>query len=175
MATEEQYYAEFEGRSTGPSELGNYQFITLEDIINNYMVLYSDEDNHGGMALRRKVEAFAQRGIQEYSYDTFKVKDWEYEVIDRATFPMPIDYVELVGINYVDEYGRERWLSPRKNSSNPTSPLQYDNTPEWEEGIAYAEGTYVRHTYDTLDWGAHNRHIQSSWRCSSNCQTEPSE
>ena len=151
MATEEQYYAEFEGRSTGPSELGNYQFITLEDIINNYMVLYSDEGNHGGTALRRKVEAFAQRGIQEYSYDTFKVKDWEYEVIDRATFPMPIDYVELVGINYVDENGVERWLSPRKNSSNPTSPLQYNNTPEWEPNIAYASGTYVRHTYNGLD------------------------
>ena len=144
MATEEQYYAEFEGRSTGPSELGNYQFITLEDIINNYMVLYSDEDNHGGTALRRKVEAFAQRGIQEYSYDTFKVKDWEYEVIDRATFPMPIDYVELVGMNYVDENGVERWLSPRKNSSNPTSPLQFNSTPDWMADLAYASGTYVR-------------------------------
>ena len=108
------------------------------------MVLYSDEDNHGGIALRRKVEAFAQRGIQEYSYDTFKVKDWEYEVIDRATFPMPIDYVELVGMNYVDENGVERWLSPRKNSSNPTSPLQFNNTLTWDSTSSYGHGMIVK-------------------------------
>ena len=143
MATDNIYYGPFEGRSTDPSELGENRFISLEDIINNYMVLYVDSDNHGNVS-RTKVEAFAQRGIQEYSYDTFKVKTWEYEVIDRATFPMPQDFVELVGMNYVDERGIERWVHPRRNSSNPRSPLQFDNTPTWDENALYDNGDVVR-------------------------------
>ena len=144
MATQEQYYAEFEGRSDVPGNLGNHRFISLEDLINNYMVMYGDETSHGGTAMRRKVEAFAQRAIQEYSYDTFQAKTWEYEVIDRATFPMPQDFVELVGINYVDQYGLERWITPRVNSSDPRSPLQFNNTPNWMAGLPYPEGAYVR-------------------------------
>ena len=143
--TDNQYYSEFEGRSTGPSTLGENRFITLEDIINNYMVLYMDEDNHG-MTSRLKVEAFAQRAIQEYSYDTFRVKTWEYEVIDRATFPMPQDFVELVGMNYVDERGRERWVNPRKDSSNPRSPFQFNETEDWDETAIYLAGDPVRYT-----------------------------
>ena len=146
--TDNTYYSEFEGRSTGPSTLGENRFISLEDIVNNYMVLYADESNHGGTAKRMKVEAFAQRAIQEYSYDTFRVQTWEYEVIDRATFPMPQDFVELVGINYVDEYGVERSLRPRSRSSNPRSPFQYDNTVVWSETANYVEGDPVRYTPD---------------------------
>ena len=141
--TDNQYYSEFEGRSTGPSELGDNMFLTLEDLINNYMVLYSDDENHG-MTSKTKVEAFAKRAIQEYSYDTFRVKDWEYEVIDRATFPMPQDFVELVGINYVDRFGLERWLTPRKNSSNPRSPFQFQNTLIWNDTTIYNAGDPVR-------------------------------
>ena len=143
--TDNTYYSEFEGRSTGPSTLGENRFISLEDIVNNYMVLYADESNHGGTAKRMKVEAFAQRAIQEYSYDTFRVQTWEYEVIDRATFPMPQDFVELVGINYVDDYGVERSLRPRSRSSNPMSPLQFNNTPVWDEGSTYAQGDYIKY------------------------------
>ena len=146
--TDNTYYSEFEGRSTGPSELGENRFISLEDIVNNYMVLYADESNHGGTAKRMKVEAFAQRAIQEYSYDTFRVQTWEYEVFDRATFPMPQDFVELVGINYVDDYGVERSLRPRSRSSNPRSPFQYQNTLLWDEDTIYNAGDPVRITLD---------------------------
>ena len=146
--TDNTYYSEFEGRSTGPSTLGENRFISLEDIVNNYMVLYADESNHGGTANRMKVEAFAQRAIQEYSYDTFRVQTWEYEVFDRATFPMPQDFVELVGINYVDDYGVERSLRPRSRSSNPRSPFQYQNTLLWDEDTIYNAGDPVRITLD---------------------------
>ena len=145
--TDNQYYAEFEGRSSGPSTLGDNRFLTLEEVINNYMVLYADEENHG-MNNRTKVEAFAKRAIQEYSYDTFRVKNWEYEVIDRATFPMPQDFVELIGINYVDANGTERWLQPRKDSSNPASPFQFDNTPVWDDETQYVVGDIVKYRTD---------------------------
>ena len=105
--------------------IGDNRFLSLEDIVNNYIVLYGDVDlNHGGAAMRRKVEAFAQRSIQEFSYDTFRVKTWEYELFDIARIPLPQDYVELVGINWVNQFGVEQWLVPRKDSGNPRSPLQ---------------------------------------------------
>ncbi len=149
MATnQEDYYAEFENREEpvgGYAQLGENRFLSLEDIVNNYMVLYADDDSHGGRSMRTKVEAFAQRAIQEYNYDTLRVQTWEYEVIDRASFPMPQDFVELIGINFVDENGIERWLNPRKDSGNPRSPIQFNTTPTWSETESYAEGDYVRY------------------------------
>ena len=106
--------------------LGDNRFISLEDIINNYMVLYVDDDMHGSKK-RLKVEAFAQRAIQEFSYDTFQVKSFEYELGDLPRIPMPKDFVEVVQLNYVDSYGQEYWLVERKDSGNPTSYAQSDN------------------------------------------------
>lgn len=104
-------------------ELGYYQFISLEDIINNYMVLYTDDDMNGS-SMRRKVEAFAQRAIQEFSYNTFKVSSFEFVVNDSFILPLPQDYVDLVNISWVDSYGTERWMIQRLDSGAPDSALQ---------------------------------------------------
>ena len=106
-----------------PTEGAN-RFVTLEDLINNYIVLYSDEANHGGMVKRMKIEALAQRAIQEFSYDTFTVKDLEYEVVTNARIVMPQDFVELVNLNYIDRNGIEQWMTQRLDSSNPSSAGQ---------------------------------------------------
>ena len=39
-----------------PPALGENRFITLEDTINNYMVLYGEDDVHGGTPSRNKIE-----------------------------------------------------------------------------------------------------------------------
>ena len=106
--------------------LGDNRFISLEDIVNNYMVLYVDKDTHGSSS-RLKVEAFAQRAIQEFSYDTFAIKSLEYQIGDLPRIPMPQDFVSLVALNTVDSNGLERWMVERKDSSNPASYLQNDN------------------------------------------------
>ena len=138
-----QYY---QGWDTGTNNanatgLGSNRFLTLEDVVNNYIVLYNDDENHGSK-MRLKIEAFAQRAVQEFSYEIFRVKDLEYEVVDVARFPMPQDFVELVNINYVDQYGQEHWLIPRKDSSSPRSPLQ-GIQPEYESTRGYGSGEVV--------------------------------
>ena len=105
-------------------ELGYYQFVSLEDIVNNYFVLYGDEDLHSGGKKRTRIEAFAQRSIQEFSYNVFKVKELEQVVNDQFIIPFPQDYVSLVSISYVDAYGTERWLINRPDSGAPQSLLQ---------------------------------------------------
>ena len=107
------------------TELGLGQFITLEDIINNYMVAYADDDTHGNSS-RYKVEYFAQRAVQEFNYDMFTVKSQEFQPNrqDLPLWPMPKDFVSLVKISWVDAQGVERPLIQRSVSGNPTSPLQ---------------------------------------------------
>ena len=116
------------------AEIGYYQFISLEDIVNNYMVLYGDDESHGGRPMRLKIEAFAQRAVQEFSYDVFKVKEWEIEVNDSCTIPFPQDYVDFVSLNYVDDYGNERWINPRLDSGAPQTPMQENDDESRDDG-----------------------------------------
>ena len=139
-----------------PDELGGNRFITLEEAVNNYMVLYADEENHGGKAMRRKVEAFGQRAIQEFSYDTFRIKEEEYEVLDRAKFPFPQDLVEVVDVLWLDQInGYLRPIPYRKNSGTPLSPTQdqtgeflYDNNGE---RLYTTNGSETLDTYNEFD------------------------
>ena len=128
-----------------PGNLGDGQFLSLEDIINNYIVLYADEDAHGGMPKRVKLEALAKRAIQEFSYDTFRVKDWEYTVGENARIPFPQDMVEFARLGWVDRYGIQRWLVPRKDNTNPRSTLQTEGRADsvWNPVLRYLPGQFV--------------------------------
>lgn len=106
--------------------LGSGQFVTLEEIVNNYMVGYTDDMTHGGDMMRQKVEFFAQRAVQDFSYDVFSVESQEFEPGNQEIplWPMPQDFVSLVKISWIDRDGRERPMTPRPDSGNPESPLQ---------------------------------------------------
>lgn len=109
-----------------PPQVGEGQFITLEDIVNNFMVGYSDDMLHGGEKMRHKVEFFAQRAVQEFSYDVFTLKSQEWTPTPTGVplWPMPQDFVSLVQVSYTDEGGIERRLRPRLDSTNPRSLVQ---------------------------------------------------
>ena len=130
--------------------LGENRMINLKELVDNYMVLFSDEDSHGGKMPRMKVEALAKRAIQEYNYDTCRVQDFEYELLDIARVPFPQDLVEVVSLNWVDDFGIERWLIERKDSSSPRSPLQHDedistgNALPWDNTASYLAGNVVQ-------------------------------
>ena len=126
-----------------PDALGENRFVTLEDTINNYMVLYNDEDDHGGMMSRTKVEALAKRAVQEFSYDTFQVKEEEFELSDSAKAPMPQDFVELVDVLRLDAEGFQRPIPYRKDSTYAPSPVQGNNTGEGFEFVYDQDGNRV--------------------------------
>lgn len=123
---------------------GSNRFLTLANIIDNYVVLYSDDTNHMGMVKRMKVEAFAKRSIQEFSYDTLRIKDLEYEIVSNPRIVMPQDFVEMVNINYIDRFGKEQWLVQRLDSSNPRSAAQDE-----DGNYAYDSSGNIVSTYDT--------------------------
>mgnify|MGYP003677791807 FL=1 len=62
--TQHQYYQ--------GNDYGNYQFISLDDIINQFQIAYVGENKIISKVKRTDIAFHAQRAIQELSFDTFK-------------------------------------------------------------------------------------------------------
>ena len=79
---------------------GSYQYISLEDIVNNFMLMYVGNDKLVNNVERYNVLFHAKRGIQELNYDALKeTKVVELSVCDNATVVLPPDYVNWVRIS----------------------------------------------------------------------------
>jgi hypothetical protein len=110
------------------SDHGNYQHITLTDVINNFMVAYIGDDKIIGTAKRSEVAFHAQRALQELSYDTLRsIKDIELDVPPSLSIKLPHDYVNYVKVTFVGDDGLERFVMPRSISSTPNAGLQDDD------------------------------------------------
>lgn len=94
-----QYY-ENNGSVPGDLNWGTYQYISLEDIVNNFMLMYVGNDKLINNAERYNVLFHAKRGIQELNYDALKeTKIIELSVCDNATIVLPPDFVNWVRIS----------------------------------------------------------------------------
>jgi len=114
--------------NNGDENYGNYQFITLTDIIQNFLISYVGEGKIIPRVRRQDVLFHAQRAIQELSYDTFKsTKSQEIEIPPSLTMPLPHDYVNYVKVTFKDDSGLEHIIYPARKSSNPTAILQDGN------------------------------------------------
>ena len=105
---------------------GNYQFVSLDDIISNFIVSYVGTEKIINRVRRADIAFHAQRALQEFSYDTFKSsKSFEVDVPATLVIPLPQDYVNYVKISFVEsDSGIKRILYPTRNTSNPRAPLQ---------------------------------------------------
>ena len=105
---------------------GGYQFVSLTDIINQFMAVYIGEDKIIPKARRVDVAFHAQRALAELSFDTFKsFKAQEILVPSNLQMTLPQDYVNYTKISWVDSAGIKHLLYPTSKTSNPSSnPLQ---------------------------------------------------
>tara|TARA_R100000306_G_C4341351_1_gene125394 strand:+ start:36 stop:902 length:867 start_codon:yes stop_codon:yes gene_type:complete len=102
------------------SDFGTYQFVTLDHIINGFMVAYVGESKVISKINRTDVQFHAMRAIQELSYDVFRsIKSQEIEVPATLTMVLPQDYVNYVKLVKIDSNGVERVLYPTGKTSNP--------------------------------------------------------
>jgi hypothetical protein len=105
------------------NEHGGYQFTSLEDIINQFMIVYVGEDKIIPKAKRLDVAFHAQRAMQELSFDTFKsIKSQEITLPPSNTMILPQDYVNYTKVCWVDSSGIKHLLYPISKTSNPTKP-----------------------------------------------------
>ena len=104
----------------------NYQFISLEEIINQFIVAYVGEDKLIPKAKRLDVAFHAQRALAELSFDTFKsFKSIEFVIPNTLQLPLPQDYVNYTRVMWVDRAGIKHPLYPTRNTQNPViAPLQ---------------------------------------------------
>lgn len=94
-----QYYAN-SGETPEDENWGSYQYVTLMDIVNNFMLMYSGNHSLVNNEERFKVLFHAKRAIQELNYDAFKeIKALELSVDDSLRFVLPSDYVNWVRIS----------------------------------------------------------------------------
>tara|TARA_R110000751_G_scaffold34582_4_gene85460 strand:- start:258 stop:1127 length:870 start_codon:yes stop_codon:yes gene_type:complete len=104
---------------------GGYQFVTLDDIVNNFIVAYVGGDKLISKVKRLDVAFHAQRTMQELSYDTTRSeKSQEIEIGPSLTMTLPRDYVNYVKLTWVDSTGIERVMHPARKTSNPLAILQ---------------------------------------------------
>ena len=107
------------------SDLGTYQFTTLDNIITAFIISYVGESKLINKINRTDVQFHAMRAIQELSYDVFRsVKSQEIEVPNTLTMILPQDYVNYVKIVSVGSDGLEKNLYPTGKTSNPFAITQ---------------------------------------------------
>jgi hypothetical protein len=110
------------------SNLGNYQFVSLKDIINQFMLVYVGEDKIIPKAKRLDVAFHAQRALAELSFDTFKsIKSQQIELPPTLVMPLPHDYVNYTKLSWVDSSGIKHPLYSTNSTSNPFQIRQEDN------------------------------------------------
>jgi hypothetical protein len=130
---DEQYYLGPDGVwDSNDENYGNYQFTSIKDIVNNFIIAYVGESKIIGKVKRTDVAFHAQRAIQEFSYDVLpSVKAQEIEVGPSLNFILPIDYVNYVKVTWMDGRGTERIVYPARKTSNPNQPILQDNEFEY--------------------------------------------
>ena len=115
---QQQYY-------DGVIGFGSYQFITLDEVINNFSATYIGEGKLLQKTLRADVSFHAHRALQELSYDTLKsCKLQEIEIPPSLTIPLPQDYVNYVKLSWSDDAGIQHIIYPTGKTSNPHPILQ---------------------------------------------------
>ena len=109
-------------------EKGSYQFTSLEDIINQFLVAYVGEDKIIPKVKRVDVAFHAQRAMQELSFDTFKsIKSQEITLPPSNTMILPHDYVNYTKLSWSDSAGIKHILYPTSKTSNPFKIQQNDD------------------------------------------------
>ena len=97
--TDYQYY---ENSQVNPTDAnwGSYQYVTLENVVNNFMLMNQGNNEIINNINRYQVLFYAKRAIQELNYDAMKeIKILELQVCDQLRFVLPQDYVNWVRVS----------------------------------------------------------------------------
>jgi hypothetical protein len=149
MAYISQYqYYENGGAQPEDANWGSYQYISLQDIVNNFLLMYSGNHSLVNNEERYKVLFHAKRAIQELNYDAFKeIKVLELTVPDMLRYILPSDYVNWVRVSLY----KDGWLRPLTENIQTLSSKAYlqDNTGRI---LFDQEGNALSPQYSNIDF-----------------------
>ena len=100
---------------------GSYSYLTLNEVIDNFLNIYVGEDQMVKSLQRKQVLFHARRAMQELSYDTLKAyKSQELTVPTGLSVPIPKDYVNYTRVAWADTSGVLHTIYPLSGlSGNP--------------------------------------------------------
>jgi hypothetical protein len=149
MAYLSQYqYYDNSGSSPQDANWGSYQYVSLKDIVNNFLLMSTGNHSFINNEERYKVLFHAKRAIQELNYDAFKeIKALELNVCDKLRFVLPSDYVNWVRISLYKD-GILRPLTENIQAMTANAYLQDNNC-----NILFDEqGNILEPEYSHLDY-----------------------
>ena len=141
-------YSALDG-GTGLAIPGYYSRVHLNDLINNFIIAYIGDGKVLSKVPRYEVAFWAQRSVQEFSYDIFhSEKTIEVELNSTLQMSLPSDYVNYVNISFLDNFGNLKTIQPSRSTKATKAVAQdedykylYDNNGK----VVFKE------TSDTLD------------------------
>jgi len=154
MAYLSQYeYYQNNGNTPQDANWGSYQYVSLEDIVNNYLLMYSGNHSLVNNEERYKILFHAKRAIQELNYDAFKeVKVLELSVTDSLRFILPSDYVNWVRISMY----KNGWLRPLTENIQTLSSNAY--LQDQQGNILFDQnGNILQPQYSDIDYNRLHR------------------
>lgn len=91
--TEQTYYS-------NSSNWGSYQYTSLSELVNNFMLINTGNDTLIGKVGRSKVLFYAKQAVQTYNYDAAReIRVFEYIVQDDLKMILPHDYINYARIS----------------------------------------------------------------------------
>jgi len=140
--------------TTVENNYGGYEYLSLKDVVNNFLVGYVGNHKLIQDCKRTDVIFHAKRGLQEFSYDTLRsIKSQELTIPPSLSVVLPQDYVNYVRVSFIDQLGVKRIIYPANNLTiNPyENPIQdaqgiptQDNFGENLKGTSITEERWAR-------------------------------
>lgn len=110
-----------------PELHGNYQYVTLEDIVNNF-IMSGDEDDYTSNVDPHKVMFQSRRAFRELYFDVMQeIKAIKLELSPQLNVVLPPNFVNYVRISWVDEEGNLHAMAENKNMDISREYLQDNN------------------------------------------------
>jgi hypothetical protein len=116
-----EYYTN-NGNNPTDANWGSYQYVSLQDIVNNFLLMYNGNHSLVNNQERYKILFHAKRAIQELNYDAFKeIKVLELSVCEQLRYVLPSDFVNWVRISHY----KDGWLMPLTENIQTLSAKAY--------------------------------------------------
>lgn len=157
-------YSAAEG-GNGSAIPGYYSRVNLNDIINNFIVGYTGDGKILPKIPRYEVAFWAQRAVQEFSYDIFHAeKNMEIELSSTLQISLPSDYVNYVDISCLDADGNLRPLQNSKRLKATKSASQdqdYNYIYDQNGNIIYEETSQTLKQFGESDISTKKQNYES--------------
>jgi hypothetical protein len=104
------------------ANFGSYQYVSLFDIVNNFLLIETGNHSLVNNEPRYKILFHAKKAIQELNYDAFKeIKVLQLNIDEDLRFILPPDYVNWVRISLF----KDGWLRPLTENIQVNYATQY--------------------------------------------------